>query len=87
MFEVDDGVNALNMSFDSLDTEFPILDSVLLILVGLDDDIDFGMNDAIREFILSTGLRIDEDDIPIIVKFNYIIILFSYLDFRILYIL
>lgn len=87
MFEVDDGVNALNMSFDSLDTEFPILDSVLLILVGVDDDIDFGMNDAIREFILSTGLRIDEDDIPIIVKFNYIIILFSYLDFRILYIL
>lgn len=69
MFEVDDGVNALNMSLDSLDTDFPRLVSVLLIFVGFgtDDDIDFGMNDAIREFGLLAGLRIDEDDdIPVI---------------------
>jgi hypothetical protein len=68
----DDGVNALNISLDSLDTEFPRLVSVLLMFVGVgldddgvSDDIDFGIKDAIREVALLTGLRlrIDEDDI------------------------
>ena len=73
MFEFrDDGVNALNISLDSLDTEFPRLVSVLLMFVGVgldddgvSDDIDFGIKDAIREVALLTGLRlrIDEDDI------------------------
>ena len=76
MFEFrDDGVNALNISLDSLDTEFPRLVSVLLMFVGVgldddgvSDDIDFGIKDAIREVALLTGLRlrIDEDDIPVI---------------------
>jgi hypothetical protein len=73
----DDGVNALNISLDSLDTEFPRLVSVLLIFVGVgldddgvSDDIDFGIKDAIREVALLTGLRlrIDEDDIPVMIE-------------------
>jgi hypothetical protein len=55
----DDGVNALNISLDSLDTDFPRLVSVLLIFVGFGvsgefdsevmEDNDFGMNDDNRE--------------------------------------
>ena len=64
------------MSLDSLDTDFPRLESVLLIFVGvgvdddgMDDELkydnDFGMNDAIRddELLLSKpGLRMDDAD-------------------------
>lgn len=55
----DDGVNALNISLDSLDTDFPRLVSVLLIFVGFGvsgefdsevmEDNDFGMKDDTRE--------------------------------------
>ena len=56
----DDGVNALNISLDSLDTDFPRLVNVLLIFVGFGvsgefdseevmEDNDFGMKDDNRE--------------------------------------
>jgi hypothetical protein len=56
-FDVDVGVNALKMSLDSLDTDFPRFETVLLIFagVGVNDDFDsdvavdnvFGMKDDI----------------------------------------
>jgi hypothetical protein len=70
-----DVVNALNISLDSLDTEFPRLENVLLIFVGVGvvsgdldsefvDDNDFGMNDETRDgelLLFKPGLRIDDD--------------------------
>ena len=60
VFEFDEGVNALNMSLDSLETVFPRFEIVLLMFVGFGvdgdfdsevmEDIVFGMKDDNREF-------------------------------------
>lgn len=60
VFEFDDGVNALNMSLDSLEIVFPIFEIDLLIFAGFgvdgdgdddddDDDSDFGTKEDNRE--------------------------------------